>query len=51
MESANVNSNIQFFRVRGYDHFSVISPVTEKIAQKIIDGKPEFDRRDLIGLK
>jgi hypothetical protein len=37
--------------IRGHDHFSAISPVTEKIAQKIIDGKPEFERRDLIGLK
>jgi len=37
--------------IRGHDHFSVISPVTEKIAQKIIDRKPEIERRDLLGLK
>ena len=51
MADKNVNSNIRFFRIRGHDHFSVISPVTEKIAQKIIAGKPEFSHGDVVGLK
>lgn len=51
LAETNVNSNIQFLKVRGHDHFSVIGPITEKIADKIVKGEPAIGNRDLVGLR
>jgi dienelactone hydrolase len=39
MAERNTNPQIQFFQVPGHDHFSVIAPVTEKLAQQIVAGQ------------
>ncbi|OYP38557.1 alpha/beta hydrolase family protein [Rhodopirellula sp. MGV] len=39
MADANTNPKIQFFKVDGHDHFSVIAPVAEILAKQIVAGK------------
>jgi hypothetical protein len=39
MIDGNSNPNIQFFKVPGHDHFSVIAPVTEELADQIVKGQ------------
>lgn len=39
MASVNTNSKVKFFSVPNHDHFTVIAPIAEMIADKIIDGK------------
>ena len=36
LQAANTNPKIQFFRVQGGDHFSIIAPVNAVLAQKIV---------------
>ncbi len=38
MVNQNSNPKIQFFRVPGHDHFSVIAPVAELLAKQIVNG-------------
>ena len=42
MKNINKNPQIQFFRISGHDHFSVISPVTSKIAAQILQGQVDL---------
>lgn len=37
MADHNSNPKIQFFKIAGHDHFSVIAPVAEMLAKQIID--------------
>lgn len=39
MADRNTNPNIQFFKVPGHDHFSVITPLAEKLAEQIVAGE------------
>jgi dienelactone hydrolase len=39
MRDENSNPKIQFFKVPGHDHFSVIAPLTEELAKQIIKGQ------------
>ena len=39
MKFDNTNPDIKFFKVDGYDHFNVIGPVVEKLADQIMRGK------------
>ena len=41
MVDENENSKIQFFQVPGHDHFSVIAPVAELLADQILEGQIE----------
>ena len=36
MKRANTNASVQFFQVAGADHFSILRPLTQFIAQKIL---------------
>jgi len=36
MAEQNSNPNIQFFKIAGHDHFSVIGPIAEKLAGQIV---------------
>jgi hypothetical protein len=39
MVDENKNPNIQFFQVAGHDHFSVIAPLVDKLAEMIVKGQ------------
>lgn len=39
MVAQNTNPQIQFFQVPGHDHFSVIAPLTEQLAQQAVTGQ------------
>lgn len=47
MVDRNSNANIQFFKVPGHDHFSVIAPLTEKLADQIVHGQIAIAPQDL----
>jgi dipeptidyl aminopeptidase/acylaminoacyl peptidase len=51
MVDQNSNTNIQFFKVSGHDHFSVIAPLTEKLAEQIVAGKIKITQQMLQGLR
>lgn len=51
MLDKNSNPNIQFFQIPGHDHFSVIAPLTEKLAERIVLGDLKITSQDLQGLK
>lgn len=38
METANSNPQIHFFKVNGHDHFSIIAPLTERLAAQVNQG-------------
>ena len=51
MAKQNTNPNIQFFRVPGHDHFSVIAPVVELLAEQIASGKVILTNQQLHALR
>jgi alpha/beta superfamily hydrolase len=51
MADANENPHVQFFRVPGHDHFSVLAPVTEKLAQQINTGQINITPQTFQGLR
>jgi len=50
MAEENTNPMIQFYRVEGHDHFSLIAPLTELLAQQIVQGRIEISPQALRGL-
>lgn len=48
MVDANENPKIGFFRISGHDHFSVIAPLVEIIADEIVAGQIKLDRQSLL---
>ena len=51
MVDENVNPRIQFFKVPWHDHFSVIAPLTEKLADPIVKGKINVTKQNLQRLR
>lgn len=51
MIEGNSNSNIQFFKVPGKDHFSVIAPLAEKLADQIVEGRINITSQTVQGLR
>ncbi|MFO1062261.1 MAG: prolyl oligopeptidase family serine peptidase [Pirellulales bacterium] len=51
MVRLNGNARIQFIRVAGHDHFSILAPATEKLASGIVRGKLDFTAADFQNLK
>ena len=51
MVDENANPRIQFFKVPGHDHFSVIAPLTEKLADQIVKGQINVTQQDLQRLR
>ena len=47
----NSNPKIQFFKVPGHDHFSVIAPLAEKLAKQIAKGKINVTKKTVQGLR
>ncbi len=44
MEKRNTNPNIKFFKVPDHDHFTVIAPLAEKLAEQIVQGEINVTR-------
>jgi dienelactone hydrolase len=51
MNAKNTNPKIQFFQIPGHDHFSVIAPLTEKLAAQIVQGDLNITQQTLQGLQ
>jgi len=51
MAGKNSNPQIQFFKVPGHDHFSVIAPLAEKLAGQIVKGQVNVTQQSLPGLR
>jgi dipeptidyl aminopeptidase/acylaminoacyl peptidase len=51
MKGRNSNPKIQFFKVDGHDHFSVIAPLAEKLADQIISGKINVTSATVMNLR
>ena len=51
MADENSNPQIQFFKVPGHDHFSVIAPLTEMLAEQIVQGEVNVTQQDVQGLR
>ena len=51
MVDQNSNPNIQFFKVPGHDHFSVIAPLTERLADQIVSGQINITQDTVRGLR
>ncbi|MFP6676556.1 MAG: prolyl oligopeptidase family serine peptidase [Pirellulaceae bacterium] len=51
MVDENSNPEVQFFKVPGHDHFSVIAPLTEKLATQIVAGKIKLTQQTVQGLR
>ena len=51
MANRNTNSKIQFFKVDGHDHFSVIAPVAEELAKQILTGQVNITQQTIQGLR
>ena len=45
------NPKIQFFKVSGHDHFSVIAPLAEKLADQIVKGQVNVTQQTVQGLR
>ena len=50
MSDVNLNPNIQFHKVRDHDHFSLISPLTEALAEQLKKGKIRIDDMTSVSL-
>ena len=51
MVDRNANPAVQFFKVPGHDRFSVIAPLTEKLAAQIVKGQINVTQETLLGLR
>lgn len=51
MADHNSNPKIQFLKVPGHDHFSVIAPLAEKLADQIVKGQVHVSQQSLQGLR
>lgn len=51
MAAVNENAKIQFFRIPGHDHFSVLAPATEKLAEQINSGQLSITQQTFAGLR
>jgi dienelactone hydrolase len=51
MVEANSNANIQFFKIDGHNHFSVIAPLTELLAKQIVEGRIDVTEQTLQELR
>lgn len=50
MENANTNPQIHFFKVNGHDHFSIIFPLTERLAAQMNQGGINISAETVRGL-
>jgi alpha/beta superfamily hydrolase len=50
MVNRNTNTSIQFFRIPGHDHFSIIAPLSERLADQVVRGQLNVTTQSLQGL-
>ena len=51
MANQNANPQIQFFQVPGHNHFSIIAPLAEKLAEQIVQGQINVTQQTVQGLQ
>lgn len=51
MAKNNSNPQIQFFKIPGHDHFTVIAPLAEKLAEQIVSGQVNLTPETVQGLR
>lgn len=51
MANENSNPNIQFFKIPGHDHFSIIAPLAELLAEQIVAGAVNVTEQDIKELR
>ena len=51
MAERNTNPKIQFFKIDGHDHFSVIGPLIEILAEQIVGGQVNLTQETFADLK
>ncbi len=51
MVDVNSNPKIQFFKIPGHNHFSLIAPLVEKLAGQIVKGQVNVTKQTLRGLR
>ncbi len=51
MANENSNPNIEFFKIAGHDHFSVIAPLTERLAEQIVKGQAKVTQQTVQDLR
>ena len=50
MQTINKNPQVQFYKISGHDHFSLIAPLTELLARQITQGRLNLSEQTLQGL-
>jgi dienelactone hydrolase/DNA-directed RNA polymerase subunit RPC12/RpoP len=50
MERANKNPQVHFFKIAGHNHFSVIAPLTERLAGQIVQGQLNITEQTVSGM-
>lgn len=51
MANQNSNPKVQFYKIAGHDHFTVIAPLAEKLAEQIIRGQVNMTLQTVDGLR
>ena len=51
MAAKNTNPFIRFFKIAGHDHFTVIAPLAEKLADQIVSGQVDVTQQTVYGLR
>ncbi len=51
MVNENSNPNIKFFKIEGHDHFTVIAPLVEVLAEQVAAGKVDITPETMQSLK
>jgi hypothetical protein len=51
MAAENTNPKIKFFKIVGHDHFTVIAPLVETLAEQIVSGQVNVTQQIVKGLR
>ena len=51
MLDANTNPKVQFYKIPGHDHFTLIAPLTEKLAEQIVKDQLNITQEMVSGLQ
>ncbi len=51
MSEANANPQVQFFRIPGHDHFTIIAPLAELLAKQIVEGRVSISQQSVDSLQ
>jgi hypothetical protein len=51
MVDENSNPKVMFFKIPGHDHFSLIAPLAQRLADQIVSGRVNVTQQTLQGLR